>query len=216
MPEHLSLPLALTAVTFASVHALAPDHWLPLAALARAQRWSSMRTARVTAACGFAHVSVSVVIGLVALAFGIRLFEQFGAELESFAGAILIGFGVVYGVWGLRHAAAHLHGHAHRHFDHVHGAGGVTPWTIFLVFAADPCLAIFPLMFAAVPLGWWHVAAIVVLYEAATIVTMTALVLPTRAAANSLVRGAWIHRYGDAVAGAFIAGLGMTVALLGW
>jgi hypothetical protein len=216
MSEQLFVPIAAAAVTLASVHALAPDHWMPLAALARAQQWSAGRTARVTVACGFAHVTVSVVIGLVALAFGIRLFERFGAELESFAGIVLIGFGVLYALWGLRHAAAHLHGHHHVHYDHVHGSGRVTPWTVFLVFAADPCLGIFPLMFAAAPLGWAPVAAIVVLYEAATILTMTALVLPARSAANTLVRGRWMHRYGDAMAGGFIVAVGVTVTILGW
>lgn len=216
MPDHLFLPMAAAAVTLASLHALAPDHWMPLAALARAQGWSAGRTARVTAACGFAHVTVSVVLGLVALAFGIRLFDRFGTELESLAGIILIGFGVLYGLWGLKHAAAHLHGHHHAHYDHVHEARRATPWTVFLVFAADPCLAIFPLMFAAAPLGWAEVAGIVMLYEAATIITMTALVLPARSAAKTLVRGQWMHRYGDAVAGAFIATVGATVALLGW
>ena len=71
-------------------------------------------------------------------------------------------------------------------------------------------------MFAAASIGWAAVAGIVLLYEGATILTMTALVLPARSAANTLVRGQWMHRYGDAVAGAFIAIIGVTVALLGW
>ena len=216
MSEHLFLPLAAAAVTMASVHALAPDHWMPLAALARAQGWSAIRTARVTVACAAAHVTVSVVIGLVALAFGVRLFDRFGTELESVAGIVLIGFGLLYALWGLKHAAAHLHGHRHTHYDHIHNAHRLSPWTVFLLFAADPCLAIFPLMFAAAPIGWGHVGAIIVLYELATMVTMTALVLPARSAANTFVRGAWMHRYGDAVAGAFIAAVGVAVSVLGW
>jgi hypothetical protein len=214
--DPLFLPLALTTVTIASVHAAAPDHWMPLAALARAQGWSAWHTARVTAACAFAHVTASVVLGGIGLAFGLQLFERFGAELESLAGALLIAFGLAYGVWGLRHAAAHLHGHSHAHYDHVHGERHVTPWTVILVFTADPCVAIFPLMFAASPLGWPAVLGIVVLYEAATIATMSGLVLPARTAARTLVRGAWMHRYGDAMAGAFIVVVGTGVAILGW
>ena len=217
-PVHTEVfvPLATAAVTIASLHALAPDHWMPLAALARAQEWSSARTARITAGCGLAHVTTSVLLGLLGLAFGVRVFEAFGAELESAAGILLIGFGLAYAVWGLRHAAAHLHGHRHHHYDHVHEPARVTPWTVFLLFAADPCIAIFPLMFAAVPLGWTRVAALVLLYQAATIVTMVLLVLPARAAARSALRGSWMHRYGDAVAGLFIVAVGVTVALLGW
>jgi hypothetical protein len=214
--DHLFVPIAAAAVSMASIHALAPDHWMPLATLARNERWSLPRTARITAACGAAHVSVSVVLGLVAMAFGIGLFDRYGAQLESFAGIALISFGIVYAICGLRHAAAHLHGHRHAHYDHIHGTSRVTPWTVFLLFAADPCLAIFPLMFLAAPLGWGSVAGVVVLYQLATIVTMLLLVLPATSAAKLVVRGAWMHRYGDAAAGMFIAAIGIAVGLLGW
>jgi hypothetical protein len=71
-------------------------------------------------------------------------------------------------------------------------------------------------MFAAAPLGAAAAAGVVAAYEIATIGTMIALVLPARSAANGMVRGRWVHHYGDAVAGAFIAVVGVTVALLGW
>ena len=86
---------------------------------------------------------------------------------------------------------------------------------VFLLFAADPCLAIFPLMFAALPLGWGAVGAVILLYELATIATIVLLVLPARAAAT-VVKGRFVHRWGDALAGAFIVFVGVAVALLGW
>jgi hypothetical protein len=216
MSEHLFFPLAAATVTLATLHTLAPDHWMPIAALARSQRWSARRTARITAACGLGHVTSSVTLGLLAVAFGIEMFTQFGAHLESVAGLLLIAFGVVYGLWGLRHAAAHLHGHHHHHYDHVHEPERRTPLALFLVYAADPCVAILPLMVAAAPLGWGALTSIVVLYEVSTTAAMIALVLPARRAANSYVRGRWMQHYGDAVAGGFIAIVGVTVALLGW
>jgi len=216
MSEPLFFPLALAAVMVASIHAFAPDHWMPIAALARAQGWSPVRTMRVTAACGLGHVTTSVGLGLLAVAFGLEVFERFGAHLESVAGLLLIAFGIAYGWWGLRHAAAHLHGHHHHSYDHVHEPTRVTPWTLFLVYAADPCVAILPLMVAVAPLGWLELLSLVLLYEIATTITMVALVLPARSAAHVFVRGEWMHRYGDAVAGGFIACVGVTVALLGW
>lgn len=215
-PVALFFPLAAAAVTVAALHTVAPDHWMPIAALARAQAWSSGRTARVTALCGLGHVTTSVALGLLGVAFGVELFQQFGARLEAFAGLLLIAFGTGYGLWGLRHAAAHLHGHHHQSYDHVHEPERATPWTLFLVYLADPCVAILPLMVAAAPLGWGALFAIVLLYELTTTVTMIALVLPARSAAHAWVRGQWVHRYGDAVAGGFIAVVGITVTLLGW
>ena len=64
MNEGLFAALAAAAVTVGSLHTLAPDHWIPFAALARARGWSSGRTLRVTLLCGFGHVTVSALLGL--------------------------------------------------------------------------------------------------------------------------------------------------------
>ena len=218
------LALALAAVSIGSIHSLAPDHWVPFAALARAERWSARRTAAVTALCGLGHVTGSVALGLLGVFLGRELFEAFGRRLESTAGLLLVGFGIAYGIWGLRrtvgaraHDRAHAHGHPHVH-AHDHGAGGIhrppTAWALFLLFSADPCVAVIPLLFASAPLGWASTLVVVAAYEAATIATMVVLVLPARAAI-ARVRGAWADRWGDALAGGVVATVGVLVAALG-
>ncbi len=216
MNNQLFTVLALGAVTVGSLHSVAPDHWVPFAALARSERWSATRTAWVTFLCGLGHVTVSVLLGLLGLAFGLKLVQEFGARMEAIAGILLIGVGLAYAVIGLRRAAGtRLHGHPHPHYDHVHDSSRTTAWALFLLFAADPCVAVIPLLFASAPLGALRTTAIVVLYELATIGTMVVLVLPARAAAR-VVRGAWLDRYGDATTGALIAAVGLVVAGLGW
>jgi len=141
---------------------------------------------------------------------------------------VLIAFGVVYGLWGMHRAVQsrwhdHSNGHTHWHGGHGHGhahrhahTGDVrpTPWLLFLVFCADPCIAVIPLMFAAAPLGWSATLAVVASYELATIGTMVVLVLPARAAAAAM-SGTWVDRFGDALAGGVIAGVGLAVMGLG-
>jgi nickel/cobalt exporter len=216
MSESVTWRLAAGAVTIGSLHTLAPDHWVPFAALARAQGWSRARTARITALCGFGHVTVSALLGVLALFFGVELLSLVGERMEAVAGLLLIGFGIVYAIYGLRRAAGvHVHGHHHAHFDHVHEPRTVTPWALFLLFSADPCVAVIPILFAAAPLGALRAAAVVGAYELATIATMVALVLPAAAAAKH-VTGHWVEHYGDATAGAVIASVGLLVAALGW
>ena len=48
--------LALAAASVGALHSVAPDHWVPFAALARARRWSAWRTARITLACGLGYL----------------------------------------------------------------------------------------------------------------------------------------------------------------
>ncbi len=235
MSDELFAGLLAAAVSVGSLHTVAPDHWVPFAALSRARRWSTPRTILITVACGLGHVTVSALLGLGALLFGLQLLQSFAAQMESLAGVLLIGFGLAYGLWGWRRAAsgrlhAHVHAHGHMHWHphpgqphaspHLHetddaAASRTTAWGLFLLFSADPCVAVIPVLFAAAPLGLIKALAIVLAYEAATILTMVALVLPARAAAHS-VRGVWVARYGDATAGAVIVAVGLLVAALGW
>ena len=215
MSESLTAVLAIGAVTLGSLHTIAPDHWVPFAALSRAQGWSRGKTMRITALCGFGHVTVSVLMGILALMFGLEMLHIVGQRMEAVAGMLLMAFGLVYGALGLRRTAGqHFHGHYHHHYDHVHDPGKMTPWALFLLFSADPCVAVIPILFAAAPLGWLRTTMVVSAYEAATIATMIVLVVPARAVAHR-IHGNWIVRYGDAAAGAVIAAVGLLVTVLG-
>jgi hypothetical protein len=215
MTEGVFGTLVLTAATVGSLHSVAPDHWVPFAAVARARGWSAERTARVTLLCGFGHVTVSVLMGLLGLWLGLSVLVVFGRRLESLAGLLLVAFGLVYGSWGLRRALGHrVHGHAHAHYDHVHDPSRITAGALFLLFSADPCVAVIPLILAAAPLGPAKVVVLVAVYEVATLGAMLALVLPARAGVR-VIRAGWLDHYGDAAAGALIAAVGLLVISLG-
>jgi nickel/cobalt exporter len=216
MSESLTGVLALAAITVGSLHTIAPDHWVPFTVLARAQGWSRGRAIRITALCGFGHVTVSVLLGVLALVFGLELLDVVGQRMAAIAGVLLIGFGLVYAALGVRRLAGErVHGHHHRHYDHVHEPSAMTPWALFLLYSADPCIALIPILFAAVPLGVLRTTLIVCVYEVATIGTMVALVVPACAAVKR-VHLPWAARYGDAAAGAVIASVGTLVVVLGW
>ncbi|MFQ5411290.1 MAG: hypothetical protein ACE5EC_03305 [Phycisphaerae bacterium] len=125
--------LALTAITLGFLHTLAgPDHYLPFVAMSRARHWTLAKTLAITLICGIGHVLSSVIIGLVGIGFGLGLdrLERIESTRGDWAAWLLVGFGLMYCVWGLRRAArnrphTHLHAHAdgtiHRH-EHVHEA----------------------------------------------------------------------------------------------
>jgi hypothetical protein len=216
MTGNLFIALALAAASVGSLHSLAPDHWAPFAAVARARGWSAGRTLRVTLLCGFGHVTVSALLGLAGLLFGLRMIESFGKRMEAAGGLLLIAFGIGYAILGLRRSAGRkLHGHSHAHYDHVHEPSRTTAWTLFLLFSADPCVAVLPILLAAAPLGALSVAGIVIVYEISTLAAMALLVLPARAGVASL-KWRWLDLYADAAAGASIALVGVAVTGLGW
>jgi len=200
--------LAAAAASVGALHSLAPDHWVPFAALSRARGWSTWRTARITLLCGFGHVTVSAALGLAALVLGLGAIRIWGQRLESAAGLLLIAFGLGYGVWGLRRAMSER---LHRHAE---VGSSTTAWTLFLLFSADPCVAVMPILFAAAPLGPVHATAVVLIYELATLGAMLPLVLLSRAGVSKL-RWHWLDHYADGAAGGIIAVTGLAVVLLG-
>jgi nickel/cobalt transporter (NicO) family protein len=216
----ISLTLVLAAATVGALHTMAPDHWMPFAALARARHWSPARAARTTVLCGFGHVTVSALLGILAAFAGLGIVKLIGGHLATLATWLLMSFGTVYMIWGIRRSLRrdplavihpHDHHHAHGHHDHDHG---LTEWSLFLLFSADPCVAVMPMIFAAAGSGWATVGAVVLAYELATIATMVVLVTLAHAGARAL-RAPWIDRYGDALAGAVIVSVGAAMAVLG-
>lgn len=212
--------LAIAAASVGALHALAPDHWLPIAAVSRARSWSLARTGRVAALCGIGHVTVSALLALIALYTGAGVVAAFGAQIASVAAVLLIGFGIAYALWGARHVIMRkLHGHDHAHFDHVHDPSRTSTLALFAIYAADACVAVIPIVFASAPLPLTATLAIILVYEVSAITTMVALAVASRAGAGALLRGrsagAWIERYGDSAAGGLIAATGILVGVIG-
>jgi hypothetical protein len=128
---------------------------------------------------------------------------------------LLVGFGLAYALWGARHVIMRkLHGHSHEHFDHVHDPSNKTTLALFLIYCADPCVAVIPIIFAAAPLSVPATIGIILVYEVATIGTMVGLTVAARAG-TSVIRGRWVDRYGESAAGALIAVTGICVAVFG-
>ena len=188
--------ILLTAASLGFIHTvLGPDHYIPFVALAKARAWSKARTAVITFLCGLGHVLSSVLIGLAGIWLGAAVgkLEWIEGIRGDVAGWLLVAFGLVYMVWGVKkalrgekHSHAHSHGgpeHAHTHghepeHAHPHGpAAAVTPWALFIVFVFGPCEPLIPvLMYPALKTGPGLAAAAAAVFSVVTISTMLASV----------------------------------------
>ena len=224
MSQELTI-LTLTAASIGFFHTLlGPDHYLPFIALAQARKWSPARTGWITFLCGVGHVASSVVLGLIGVAAGIAV-EKLKVT-ESVRGQIaawlLIAFGLVYFVWGLRRAfrgRIHAHGHGHEPGDqHEPGRNGrktATPWVLFLIFVFGPCEPLIPiLMYPAARQSLLGVGVVTAVFAGVTISTMLGIVmLSTFGLAR--VPTERLCRYSHAMAGAIILMCGISIQFLG-
>ena len=160
--------ITITAASIGLLHTLlGPDHYLPFIVMARARKWSLVKTTCITALCGAGHVLSSIILGIIGIALGISI-NKLGA-IESFRGGLaawlLIAFGAGYFIWGVfraRKNRPHKHWHAHGDTDmpihkhahskdhlHVHKgekAKNLTPWILFTIFVFGPCEPLIPLL----------------------------------------------------------------------
>lgn len=208
------LLLVFSSASVAFLHALAPDHWLPFTALARASNWTMPRLAWITLLAGLAHVTASLLLGMIGLWAGVAIHHLEGAE--AWRGSVgiwlLIGFGVAYALWGLKHAQHH---HPHVSVDEAIKLYLVRRmWMLFAIMVFGPCEPLIPLMFVAAQRGLptaWMVSAVFSVVTVAMVMGQSLLAY----AGVRLVEAPWMGRYAHALAGLAIVLTGLAVILLG-
>ena len=84
---HELIVITITAASIGLLHTLlGPDHYLPFIVMARARKWSLVKTTCITALCGAGHVLSSIILGIIGIALGISI-NKLGA-IESFRGGL--------------------------------------------------------------------------------------------------------------------------------
>jgi len=163
------LELLTGCLLLSLLHAAIPNHWAPVLAIARAERWPLRRAVGVTLVAGLAHVLSTVLLGLGLGLLGWRLAAQFSQFAGVAAPALLIGIGLLYA----------LSGPGHSHPD----PAPVTPrprGRVVLGLAATmflaPCLEIQTFFLAAGTRGTPALALVMATYLVVSVGAMSALV----------------------------------------
>ncbi|MEW6686128.1 MAG: sulfite exporter TauE/SafE family protein [Candidatus Edwardsbacteria bacterium] len=228
--------LAGTAATIGFIHTVfGPDHYLPFIVLAKARRWSSVKTAMITFLCGVGHVLSSIVLGFIGIALGtavlkLEMAESFRGELAAW---FLLVFGFTYFVWGIhkairsrphehfhQHESGDVHIHTHKHIvdhSHVHSSksNNLTPWILFTIFVFGPCEPLIPfVMYPAAKGNMITVAIVSFSFGLTTVATMLGIVLALSFGLSKLPLRR-VERYSHALAGLVIFLCGGAIKFLG-
>ena len=117
---HSAALLVGAAAIVAVVHSVLPDHWVPIAVVARTQRWSLLRVVRISGLAAGGHVLASLVLACVIALIGLRYEQAINAQQGHIVGGVLVVTGLGFLVWGW---TGHGQGHSHEHGDHSHADG---------------------------------------------------------------------------------------------
>jgi len=157
-------------VMLAIVHALIPNHWLPLVAVARAEEWKMKEITTITFFSALAHVLGTVALGVVLGLIGKELQETYGTAINVAASVLLIVFGLIYYTVNLPH-----HHHSSQK-DVAQYKRSKRRWVlIFIVMMfLSPCLEVESLFLSA---GAYSMGLVILLSVIYAIVSISGILL---------------------------------------
>lgn len=207
------LILLMSTASVAFLHALAPDHWMPFAVIAKAQKWSRLRLMGITFISGIGHVAISIIISIIGILSGFSLSKLKG--VEGHRGEVvlwlLIGLGIAYTIWGIKKAKEYKHREISQEELKVKT---VAVWTIFAIVVLGPCESLVPLLFLGYSYGWAGVIIVSIVFSIVTIIMMLAQSLLAFMGIQ-LLKNDIAERYAHAFAGVVIVLTGIFVMTLG-
>ncbi len=227
--------LVFTALSLGFLHTLlGPDHYLPFIVLSKARSWSQSKTMWITFASGLGHVGSSVLIGLLGIGLGTSLLrlEAVEANRADVAAWMVIGFGLlysIYGIWHLQSKGKHVHLFSFftpRKIKHSHGPAGehthekasykeLTPWILFLIFVFGPCEVLIPmLIFPASQSSGAAMFWVILAFALSTVLTMMIMVYVGYKGLR-LIKSEKFTQYFHLLAGMMILFSGIGIKFLG-
>lgn len=226
--------LMIAAITISFLHTVAgPDHYIPFIALSKSRGWKFSKTLMWTVICGCGHVWSSVLLGLggAALGWSISKIKWLENVRGGLAGWTLLGFGLVYSIWGIFKARQDRR---HKHFDvnddgsvyvfeHNHNKAvasnerhRVTPWVMFIIFLLGPCEPMIPLLyFPAAKNSLYGMILLIVVYTVFTLATMI-LMVTMGYYGFSFFKTNKLEKYMHVIGGFTILICGAGMVLIGW
>lgn len=201
-----------TAGVVAILHSILPDHWVPLAVVARTQRWSIPHVVRVTFLASIGHVITSLVLGGILALIGLQFQKEIDTQQGHIVGIVLILTGIIFLIWGWvgsgphqhNHSKGHTHDHDHPH-EHQHNdtkeqsvvkrlATIAVPFGV----AASPDLTILPVALAASAVGTVAVISVLSVFALLTIGTFISLTIIATLAGYQM-KGDWLEKNANTV-----------------
>ena len=165
------------------LHAVIPNHWLPVLAIGKKDNWSLQQVTKVTFISGLAHALSTIAIGIILSMLGLQLANKIEYFTHFIAPAILILLGIFF---------IYQH-HRHRHF-HLHK----TPepslpqnkiiMALVVAMFLSPCMEIEAYFLLAGAYGTWAVISIAALYLA---ISVCGMVLWVRLAYKGVLKLNW-------------------------
>lgn len=159
--------ILIGSIIISLLHAVIPNHWLPVLAIGKKEGWSLAETSRITFIAGMAHVVSTVLIGLLLGLIGDELTEHIEHFTHIIAPAILI----LLGLYFVKQHYTHHHFHLNKELIKKKSKKSIIGTLVIAMFLS-PCLEIEAYFLLAGSKGWYVLAGIALMYSVISIAGM--------------------------------------------
>ena len=168
------------------LHAVIPNHWLPVVAIGRKHKWSLAETTRITFIAGMAHVISTVLIGILLGLIGSELTEH----IEHFTRIIAPSILILLGLYFIREHYKHHHFHLNKEEIDKRTKRAIIRALILAMFLS-PCMEIEAYFLLAGARGWYFMLGIAAMY---TIISIAGMLVWVRIVYKGMLKLNW-HKW---------------------
>lgn len=167
------LQIILGSLLLSIIHALIPNHWIPLVIISRAEKWGWKETLSISAITAFSHTISTIILGIIIGLIGLELSSSYESVTSIVAPLILIFMGLIYFGLDQRHSR-------HEHLPRESKVSSKSKLTIIITLCIamffSPCLEIETYYFTAGTYGWMGILTVSLVYLIVTVVGIVILV----------------------------------------
>ena len=155
------------------MHALIPNHWLPLVVVAKAESWKKSEVLLIATLTASAHVVGTIILGITLGLVGSKIAHQYEGYVHVLTPILLIIFGLIYFTLNLPH-----HHKAAKEEVQIN-VRVRTKWIIGFVIMMflSPCLEVESLFLAAGAYGFDNILLLALIYAMISITGIVTLVM---------------------------------------
>lgn len=161
------------------IHTSIPNHWIPVIAIGKTEKWSHRETLFATLITGFSHTFSTVIIGIIVGFIGYKLSAKYTLISNIIAPSILIAIGIIYLIIDYKNNRVHHHSHEHSHFDtnlKINKSKMPVLVSLSISMFLTPCTEIETYYFKAGTIGWTGIFTVSAVYIFTTVILMLILV----------------------------------------
>ena len=166
----------LGSLLLSVIHGLIPNHWIPLIAISKAERWTNKETLFATFITGFSHMLSTIIIGIMVGFVGIKLTESYHNITKVAAPIIMVLIGIIYLLIDLKSSRHHHHLDINEKVIKNKKSKLAIITSLSIAMFLTPCIEIEAYYFQAGTIGWLGIIIVSSVYLIITLIFMLALV----------------------------------------